>query len=180
MNRGYLNCRASARRTGCKYPTKGWLYKCFQKSENARNKVRSEVILWEVGIIPSLNIPLLRKACSKNGKVEWNQEMRAEYEEANQLMLTQIKLSPYNPEKSLYLVVDGASKIGTGFCLLQSIITILRSGDQSDIWYLIAQDCQKICAKYHGACSALQFLSKAHFRGLQHSLRCFVATLQIS
>ena len=59
--------------------------------------------------------------------------MRAEYEEANQLMLTQIKLSPYNPEKSLYLVVDGASKIGTGFCLLQSIITILRSGDQSDI-----------------------------------------------
>ena len=54
-------------------------------------------------------------------------------EEANELMLTQIKLSPYNPEKSLYLVVDGASKIGTGFCLLQSIITILRSGDQSDI-----------------------------------------------
>ena len=31
----------------------------------------------------SLNIPLLRKACSKNRKVEWNQEMRAEYEEAN-------------------------------------------------------------------------------------------------
>ena len=47
--------------------------------------------------------------------------MIAEYQEANELMLTQIKLSPYNPEKSLYLIVDGVSKIGTGFCLLQRI-----------------------------------------------------------
>ena len=66
----------------------------------------------------ALNIPLLRKACSKNGKIDWSQEMTAEYQEANQLMLTQVNLSPYNPKKALYLVVDSVSKIGTGFCLL--------------------------------------------------------------
>ena len=45
--------------------------------------------------------------------------MAAEYQETNQLMLTQIKVSQYNLEKALYLVVDGASKIGMGFCILQ-------------------------------------------------------------
>ena len=69
----------------------------------------------------ALNIPILRKACFENGKIDWSQEMIAEYQEANQLMLTQIKLSPYDPEKALYLVVDGGSKVGTGFCLLQRV-----------------------------------------------------------
>ena len=59
----------------------------------------------------TLSIPLLRKACAKNGKLEWNQEMILEYEEEMKMMLTQIKLS-YNEEKALYLVIDGASKIG--------------------------------------------------------------------
>ena len=36
-------------------------------------------------------------------------------------MLTQVKLSPYNSEKALYLVIDGSSRVGTGYCLLQRI-----------------------------------------------------------
>ena len=44
-----------------------------------------------------------------------------EYEAVNELMHTQIKLSPYNCEKALYLVIDGSSRIGTGYCLLQPI-----------------------------------------------------------
>ena len=62
----------------------------------------------------NLNMPLLRKSCTKNGKVEWTEEMLAEYETVNQLMLTQIKLSPYNCEKALYLVIDGSSRVRTG------------------------------------------------------------------
>ena len=44
----------------------------------------------------NLNMPLLRKNCAKNGKVEWTQELLEEYEAVNELMRTQIKLSPYN------------------------------------------------------------------------------------
>merc|ERR1711954_398841 len=29
--------------------------------------------------------------------------------------------SPYNSSKALYLVIDGSSKVGTGYCLLQRI-----------------------------------------------------------
>ena len=41
---------------------------------------------------PSVNLkmPLLKKNCAKNGKVDWTQEMLAEYEAANELMRTQI------------------------------------------------------------------------------------------
>ena len=69
----------------------------------------------------NLNMPLLRKNCAKNGKVVWTQELLEEYEAVNELMRTQIKLSPYNSEKALYLVIDGSSRIGTGYCLLQRI-----------------------------------------------------------
>ena len=34
-------------------------------------------------------------------------------------MATQIRLSPYNPDKRLRLVIDGASSIGVGFVLFQ-------------------------------------------------------------
>ena len=60
----------------------------------------------------------LRKNCEKNGKVVWTQELVEEYEAVNELMRTQIKLSPYNSEKALYLFIDGSSRIGTGYCLL--------------------------------------------------------------
>ena len=59
--------------------------------------------------------------CAKNCKVDWSAEMLAEYEAVNELMRTQIKLSPYNSEKALYLVIDGSSRVGTGYCLLQRI-----------------------------------------------------------
>ena len=32
-----------------------------------------------------------------------------------------LSLSPYNSEKALYLVIDGSSRVGTGYCLLQRI-----------------------------------------------------------
>ena len=47
--------------------------------------------------------------------------MLDEYETVNELIKTQIKLSPYNEKKALYLVIDGSSRVGTGYCLLQRI-----------------------------------------------------------
>ena len=63
----------------------------------------------------------MRKNCAKNGKVEWTQELLDECETLKEIMKTQIKLSPYNEKKALYLIIDGSSRVGTGYCLVQRI-----------------------------------------------------------
>ena len=55
------------------------------------------------------------------GKLTWNSEMHSKYNEITKLMETQIKLSPYDAQKELLLVIDGASSVGTGFVLLQKV-----------------------------------------------------------
>ena len=62
----------------------------------------------------NINMHLLRNNCSKNGKVEWTQELIDEYQTVKEIMKSQIKLSPYNSSKALYLVIDGSSRVGTG------------------------------------------------------------------
>ena len=64
---------------------------------------------------PSLpiNIPMLRKATGSRLKVEWNEELEAEYQAGIKIMKNQIKLSPYDPTKKLRLVIDGAKTVGT-------------------------------------------------------------------
>ena len=46
-------------------------------------------------------------------KVEWNEELEAEYQAGIKIMKNQIKLSPYDPTKKLRLVIDGAKTVGT-------------------------------------------------------------------
>ena len=79
----------------------------------------SSLASWSPNV--NINMHLLRKNCSKNGKVVWTQEIINEYQTVNELMKSQIKLSPYNASKVLYLVIDGRSRVGTGYCLLQRI-----------------------------------------------------------
>ena len=74
-----------------------------------------------------LHIQLLRKSCGPKGKIVWTPEMLLEYDDVNKLMLNQIKLSLYNEEKDLYLVIDGTSSLGTGFTKEGERIS-LRSG----------------------------------------------------
>ena len=62
-----------------------------------------------------LHSPLLRKSCGPKEKIVWTSEMLLEYDDINKLMLNQIKLSLYNEEKDLYLVIDGTSSVRTGF-----------------------------------------------------------------
>merc|ERR1712081_77227 len=69
----------------------------------------------------NINMHLLRKNCSRNGKVLWTEELTQEYQTVKEIMRTQFKLSPYNSSKELYLVIDGSSRVGTGYCLLQRI-----------------------------------------------------------
>ena len=43
--------------------------------------------------------------------------MEAEYTAVKEIMVSHIRLSPYDPRKELRLIIDGASSIGVGFVL---------------------------------------------------------------
>ena len=66
-----------------------------------------------------LNIPLLRKATAGAGKFSWTPALEAEYQAVKEIMVTQIRLSPYDREKKLCLIIDGASSLGVGYVLFQ-------------------------------------------------------------
>ena len=47
--------------------------------------------------------------------------MQSEYESIRKAMLEQIQLTPFDPNKSLRLVIDAASTEGAGFALFQFV-----------------------------------------------------------
>ena len=47
------------------------------------------------------NVPMLSKAAGSRGKIIWNEEIEEEYKNVMKIMLTRIKLSPYDPKKKL-------------------------------------------------------------------------------
>ena len=73
------------------------------------------------GWFPALpiNISNLRRATAGSTKLVWNNLLEEEYTAVKNIMSTEIRLSPYNQEKTLNLVIDGASSIGVGFVLFQ-------------------------------------------------------------
>ena len=72
----------------------------------------------------NINMHLLRKNCAKNGKIQWTQELQEEYQTVKEIMKTQFKLSPYDSSKNIYLVIDGSSRVGTGYCLSCQAVSI--------------------------------------------------------
>ena len=66
-----------------------------------------------------LNIPNMRKATAGASKFTWTQILEEEYEAVKEIVTSQIRLSPYDPDKKLRLVIDGASSVGVGFVLFQ-------------------------------------------------------------
>ena len=58
-----------------------------------------------------LNIPNLRKATAGASKFTWTQILDEEYLAVKKIITSQIRLSPYDPEKKLRLVIDGASSV---------------------------------------------------------------------
>ena len=69
----------------------------------------------------ALEIPLIRKATASKGRFIWSDEMQKEYESVRETMLEQIRLTPFDPNKSLRLVIDAASTEGAGFALFQFV-----------------------------------------------------------
>ena len=67
----------------------------------------------------ALEIPLIRKSTASKGRFIWSDEMQREWEVTRKIMLEQIQLTPFDPEKSLRLVIDAASTQGAGFVLFQ-------------------------------------------------------------
>ena len=60
-----------------------------------------------------LNVSMLRKAEGSRGKVTWNEELEDEYQNVMKIMQTRIRLSAYDLNKQLCLVIDGAKTLGT-------------------------------------------------------------------
>ena len=57
--------------------------------------------------------------------------MENEYQNLKEIMRKHFKLSPYNPEQKLRLVIDCARTMGTGFLLIQYVakgVKIIHSG----------------------------------------------------
>ena len=69
----------------------------------------------------ALEISLIRKATASKGCFIWSDEMQKEYESVRETMLEQIQLTPFDPNKSLRLVIDAASTEGARFALFQFV-----------------------------------------------------------
>ena len=67
----------------------------------------------------NLEIPLIRKETASKGKFIWNEEMDKEYETVRKTLLSQVRLTPYDPNKSLRLVIDASCTEGCGYVLFQ-------------------------------------------------------------
>ena len=65
--------------------------------------------------------PLKRKATAGAAKLQWTDALEKEYQDVRRLMKRNLKLSPYEPELFLYLVIDGSATHGVGYILFQWI-----------------------------------------------------------
>ena len=77
----------------------------------------SSLQIWNPSL--PLNLSVFKKATESKGKIIWNEELEAEYNNAIDILRTRIRLSPYDPTKRLRLIIDGAKTVGTGFVLCQ-------------------------------------------------------------
>ena len=67
----------------------------------------------------NLEIPLIRKETASKGKFIWNEDMDREYETVRKTLLSQVRLTPYDPNKSLCLAIDTSCTEGCGYVLFQ-------------------------------------------------------------
>ena len=66
-----------------------------------------------------LLIPNMRKQCAGGATFDWNDELDAEFTKVKQLMGDKIRLSPFDPDKTPHLILDGANSVGLGYMLVQ-------------------------------------------------------------
>ena len=72
---------------------------------------------------PSINFATkaLRGACGSNSKFIWTPDMDLELKKVKIIFTDQIRLSPFNPEKEINILIDAASRTGVGYCFYQNL-----------------------------------------------------------
>ena len=70
---------------------------------------------------PSINFATsaLRGACGSSSKFIWTPEMELEFEKVKIIFTDQIRLSPFNPDREINILIDAANKSGVGYCFYQ-------------------------------------------------------------
>ena len=68
-----------------------------------------------------MKIPLIRKATASKGKFIWPDDLEREYIRVRTTIPEQISLTQYDENKTVRLILDGASTEGVGFVLFQWI-----------------------------------------------------------
>ena len=72
---------------------------------------------------PNINFSTkaLRTGCAHNSKFIWTPEMNLEFEKVKVIFTDQIRLSPFNPDREINILIDAANKAGVGFCFYQNV-----------------------------------------------------------
>ena len=63
----------------------------------------------------------LRMGCAHGVKFQWTKKMQQEFDKVKLIFTDQIQLSPYDPNKELNILTDGANSAGIGFVLYQNL-----------------------------------------------------------
>lgn len=103
--------------------------RAFQNLRQSRNKKEVQIFCgmmtslqkWAPHV--SLNATVMRAATGgkDNTPFKWTEEMENVFQFLKKTIKQSLKLSPYNPEQKLRLIINGSHTIGTGFILIQYI-----------------------------------------------------------
>merc|ERR1712030_196824 len=117
---------------------------------------------------PSINFttPALRVACGNKSKFIWTPEMNLEFEKVKLIFTDQIRLSPFNPDREINILIDAANKAWVGFCFYQNVkddepegeVTIVNANSSAlkdNQMQYSAIDCEVLGLKF--ACDANAF-----------------------
>merc|ERR1711891_140605 len=80
---------------------------------------------------PNINFttPALRAASGNGTKFIWTPEMNAEFEKVKIIFTDQIRLSPFNPEREINILIDAAKTKGVGYCFFQYVNDDNKEGE---------------------------------------------------
>ena len=67
---------------------------------------------------PNINFATkaLRGGCASTSKFIWTPEMNLEFEKVKVIFTDQIRLSPFNPDREINILIVAANKTGVGYC----------------------------------------------------------------
>ena len=110
---------------------------------------------------PSINFSTdaLRKGCAHLTKFIWTPTMEQEFQKVKLIFTDQIRLSPFNPNRAINILIDGANSAGVGFCFYQNVddekpgeeVTIVNANSSAlkeNQMHYSAVDCEVLGLKF--------------------------------